>query len=191
MNPIITSKILGQLPDDAFAQFCAEQRDLRIERNSDGTVIIMAPTFSESGRINMAIGAAVYFWNQQSKAGVVFDSSAGFSLPNGALRSPDVSWVSQDRLDALENRTGYLPLCPDFVMELRSESDRLPLLQEKMAEYLSQGAKLGWLIDPVENQVFIYSAENGTSQQIGWETPLSGDPVLPGFTIDMSDIIQP
>jgi len=173
-----------------FAAIAAVNRDLQLERTADGTLIVNPPTGSESGKRNLSIGAQLWIWAEANEIlGVAFDSSAGFELPNGAIRAPDASWVRRDRWEALsqEEKEGFAPLCPDFVIELRSKRDRLATLQEKMREYLANGARLGWLIDPQNQRVEIY--RSGREFEV-LEQPdqLSGEDILPNFTLELHRI---
>ncbi len=147
-----------RVADDCFFDFCQVNRDLRIERTAEGNCEIMAPTGGGTSWRNSALVAQCYNWAEKEGNGVVFDSSGGFILPNGAIRSPDVSWVKRTKLAALtpEQKQRFLPLCPDFVIELRSPSDSLNVLQDKMQEYMSNGVSLGWLIDPSARQVYVF-----------------------------------
>lgn len=178
-----------QMTDDQFFELCQHHQDYRFERNAAGALIIMSPAGGETSRRNLSISGQLYQWNQRSQLGIAFDSSGGFKLPNGADRSPDASWLKLERWQALmpEERQKFLPLCPDFVVELRSPSDSLTKLQEKMQEYMTNGARLGWLIDPQSQQVEIYrpgqSPEGLTSPSVLW-----GEEVLPNFELDLSDI---
>ncbi len=177
------------MSDDQFFNLCAANRDLRLERTSHGEMIVMTPAGGETGNRNNDLSGQLWLWNKQSRLGKAFDSSTGFKLPNGAERAPDASWVAQARWDALsaEERRRFPPLCPDFVVELRSPTDRLPDVQEKMQEYMDNGARLGWLIDPETQRVHIYRP--GQEAEVR-EKPASvaGEEVLPGFVLDMSDI---
>ncbi len=147
-----------KLTDEQFFQLCQDNRDLRFERNSNGDIVIMPPTEGETSNRNSSINYQLYGWNLQNKLGVTFDSSTGFKLPNGADRSPDASWIPLEKWNNLtpQQRQKFLPLCPDFVIELRFPSDSLKTLQNKMKEYLENGTKLGWLINPKTKQVEIY-----------------------------------
>lgn len=170
---------------EQFAAIAAENRDLRLERTANGELIVNPPTGSESGKRNFSILGQLFQWcEQHPDLGEGFDSSAGFELPNGAIRSPDAAWVKRDRWDALtqEEKEGFAPLCPDFVVELRSKSDRLPMLQGKMQEYINNGMRLGWLIDQQSKRVEIYRL--GSEVEI-IEKPerLTGEEVLPGFVL--------
>jgi len=149
----------------------------------------MPPTGSDTGNKNADILGQLWLWNRQTQLGQIFDSSSGFHLPNGADRSPDVSWIGQDRWDTLtpEEKSGFAPLCPDFVLELRSKNDSLESLQQKMQEYQENGAKLGWLIDRSRKKVEIYRPKKSVEVQNS-PNSLSGEDILPGFTLDLSEI---
>ena len=169
-------------------RFCTLNRDLRIEQDANGDLVIMAPAFSESGEQNASLIIELGTWARKH-GGKVYDSSAGFTLPNKAMRAPDVSWISQARYDRVPKKEWkkFAKICPDFVLELRSTSDRLPKVQKKMAEYIKNGARLGWLIDPVEKQVFVYRPDTPVECLLNPST-LSGDPVLAGFTLDLARV---
>ena len=175
--------------DDEFFQFCMLHPDLRIERTSGGDLVIMPPTGGETGRRNFELTAIFADWVHRDGSGLGFDSSTVFKLPSGANRSPDVAWIRRERWEALspEERKKFPPMCPDFVIELRSESDRLLRLQNKMREYLDNGAQLGWLIDPAQKKVWVYRPKNDVECL---ENPDSvcGDPVLPGFVLPLNNI---
>lgn len=155
-----TFKLKIDLTDEQFFQMCQKNRDYRFERTASGELLIMPPTGSDTGNRNFDIVVELGIWNKQPKLGKGFDSSTGFTLPNGAERSPDASWVKIERWNALtpEQQEKFAPICPDFVVELRSRSDSLKELQEKMPEYIENGAQLGWLIDRKNKQVEILSS---------------------------------
>jgi len=186
-----------ELPQDITLRVSREEfwaiatvnRDLRLERTADGELIVNPPTGGESGRRNIKIGRYLDEWTDRY-GGVCFDSSSGFELPNGATRSPDASWVSRERWDTLsqEKREGLLPLCPDFVVKLRSKTDSLPALQEKMREYIDNGTRLGWIIDPQNQRVEIYRGETEV-EVLEQPTQLSGEDVLPGFCLNLQGIL--
>ncbi|HBE32007.1 MAG TPA: hypothetical protein DDW76_22995 [Cyanobacteria bacterium UBA11369] len=178
-----------KLTDEQFFQLCQDNRDLRFERNANGDLIIMSPTGGETSNSNAGLTAQLWVWNQQTKQGKVFDSSGGFKLPNGADRSPDASWIPLERWNALtaEERTKFLPLCPDFVIELRSPSDSLKALQQKMQEYLDNGMRLGWLCDRKTRRVEIYRPGQEV-EVLENPTILSGEDVLPGFILSLEPI---
>ena len=178
------------LTDDQFYAFCRLNRELRIERTAQGGLVIMAPAGGDSSDKNAEITMQLRLWAKRDGTGRTFDSSGGFLLPNGATRSPDASWVSHDRLAALtaEERAKFLPLCPDFVIELRSPMDGLSALQDKMREYMENGAQLGWLIDPLGSQVFVYRPGAPVERLKGPES-VSADPVLPGFRLELAELL--
>jgi Uma2 family endonuclease len=183
LSPVLT------LTDEVFWQLCQSNPEARLERSSKGDLILMAPVSSEGSSFNAGIVAQLWLWNQQTGAGVVFDSSAGFTLPNGAIRSPDAAWIPKARWEALTpaEKRRFAPLCPDFVMELASPNDRLSDLQAKMGEYLDNGCQLGWLIVPEAGEVEIYRPQ-GLPEVLPRPACLSGDPVLPGFCLDLSGL---
>jgi len=179
----------AHLSDEQFLQLCQENPDLRIEMNAKGELVIMPPTGMKTGVRKNRLGFHLEGWTRQNESGFAFDSSTMFTLPNGAKRSPDASWISRERWEALteEQQEGIGPLCPDFVVELRSPSDRLSVLQEKMQEYIDNGARLGWLIDPLEKRVYIYRPGQSV-EQLDDPATLSGDPVLPGFVLPVREL---
>ncbi|MEO1433380.1 MAG: Uma2 family endonuclease [Cyanobacteria bacterium J06632_19] len=172
---------------EQFAILAVANRDLKLERNARGELIVNPPTGWETGQRNLSISGQLYRWYEENEnLGKAFDSSTGFILPNGATRSPDASWVSHERWDALnaEQKGTFANICPDFVVELRSSSDKLESLQAKMKEYIDNGAKLGWLLDPQSRCVEIY--RTGSAVEVS-ENPdsLSGGKVLPGFVLNL------
>ena len=175
--------------DEEFLDFCRRNPDARIERDSNGEIAIMAPTSSETGGMNFDLALAFGIWTKKDSSGKAFDSSTGFTLPNNALRSPDISWIKLDRWNSLpdEKRIGFARICPDFVIELRSESDTLQKLQSKMQEYIENGSSLGWLIDPIERRIYVYRP--GVDIEI-MENPavVSGEPLLKGFELNLTEI---
>ncbi|MDJ0553956.1 MAG: Uma2 family endonuclease [Microcoleaceae cyanobacterium MO_207.B10] len=177
------------LTDEQFFQLCQKNKNLKFERNAKGDLIIMSPTGGETSNINAGLNAQLWNWNAQTKLGKIFDSSGGFKLPNGANRSPDASWIIIEKWNSLtpEQRTKFLPLCPDFLVELMSPSDSLSETQAKMKEYQANGMKLGWLINRKTQKVEIYRAGKDVEILDSPET-LSGEDVLPGFVLDMSVI---
>jgi len=172
-----------------FYEFCLANRDLRIERTADGDVVIMPPAFADTGNRNIKIAQQLANWADQDGTGEAFDSSAGFTLPNDATRSPDASWIRLERWQTLteSQKASFAPLCPDFVIELRSSSDTLISLQDKMKEYLANGAVLGFLIDRKNRTVHLYRPQQ---EPIILDNPdtVSGDPELPGFVLRMAKI---
>lgn len=177
------------LSEDNFFYFCQLNSHLRIERNCKGEIIIMSPAGSETGNRNAKLMQQLANWTDIDGTGIEFDSSAGFILPNGATRSPDASWIKLSQWNALskKEKTKFAPVCPDFVVEIRSPSDSLKLLKDKMQEYIDNGASLGWLIDREKRQLYIYSP-NKNVQRLDNPAIVSGDPVLPGFKLNLAKI---
>ena len=175
-----------RLTGEQFVHLCQENRDFRFELTAQKELVIMPPTGSESGWRSGEIFFALTVWAKKEGSGLSFDSSTGFTLPNGAIRSPDASWVRREQWRALtpEQRAGFAPLSPYFVVELRSPSDQLAPLQDKMQEYTDNGVQLGWLIDPIEKRVHIYRPGQPVESKDNPAT-LSGDPVLPAFVLDL------
>jgi len=183
LNPII------KLTEEQFYQLCRENSDLKLERNAQGELIVMPPTGGETGKSNVKVIVPLAIWNEQTQLGEVFDSSTGFTLPNKADRSPDASWVEKSRWEALtaEQREKFIPLCPDFVIEILSPSDSLKKTQEKMEEYINNGCRLGWLIRRKNPEVYIYRPGKEVEVLKSPQT-LSGEDVLPGFTLNLQRI---
>jgi len=183
LNPII------QLSKEQFYTLCATNPDTKLELNAKGELIVMSPTGGETSAWNSKLIAALVNWNEQTGLGQTFDSSGGFSLPNGAQRSPDAAWIRLEKWNALtsEEKKGFLPLCPDFVMELLSPSDSWKQGTEKMEEYKENGCRLGWLIEPQNKRVAIYRAKQAVEIL---EAPnfLSGEDVLKGFNLNLAKI---
>ena len=181
-----------EMTSELFEQFCALNDDLRIERTAEGVIELMPPVYSDTGSKELDIGADLKVWARSDASGIAFGSNTGFTLPNGAMRSPDASWILRARLVALtpEEKKGFSSICPDFVVELRSDSDRLSVLQTKMEEYIANGARLGWLLDPLQRQAHVYRP--GAQPEI-LDNPetLSADPELTGFTLDLTRIWEP
>ncbi|MBX7221218.1 MAG: Uma2 family endonuclease [Blastocatellia bacterium] len=178
--------------NDYLFQFCQLNAEWRIERNLQGDIEIMPPTGGVTGNRNAKLTGLLAIWAFGNNLGQAFDSSAGFLLPNGAMRSPDASWVSQERLSALtdEECEKFLPLCPDFVVELRSSTDSLKSLKNKMVEYIENGAQLGWLIDPQEQRVIVYRP-NAEIEILDDPETLSGESVLPGLVFEVRRLWEP
>jgi Uma2 family endonuclease len=177
------------MTDEEFFAFCQLNAEWRIERTAEGELIIMPPAGGGTSKRNLALAGPFDRWVEADGTGVGFDSSGGFILPNGATRSPDLAWVERARWEALsaKEQEEFLPLCPDFVVELRSRTDRLAALQDKMEEYLTNGARLGWLIDPSERKVYIYRP-GAEVVSLDNPTQVAGDPLLPGFVLDLGRI---
>ncbi|MEH2296686.1 Uma2 family endonuclease [Nostoc sp.] len=187
---------LVQMTNEQFYEFCQANRDLRIERTANGEVIIMPPAFSDTGNRNFNIAAQLGYWTEQDGTGIGFDSSTGFTLPNGAMRSPDASWIELERWNALTDaqKASFAPICPSFVIELRSLSvgvarrrHRLIKLQDKMQEYIDNGASLGWLIDRQNRKVYIYRT-NRELEVLENPEAVTGNPELSGFVLRMAKI---
>ncbi|NET35670.1 MAG: Uma2 family endonuclease [Cyanothece sp. SIO1E1] len=179
-----------ELTDDTFFQLCQNNPDVKFERTANGELVVMSPVGGEGGKREADLTFELVGWNRQSDLGIVFSSSAGFKLPNGADRSPDAAWVKQERWDALtpEQRRTFPPIAPDFVIELRSETDDLETLRAKMREYMASGVRLGWLINPKGRQVEIYRPGQPV-EILDAPNSLSGEDVLPGFLLDLSRIL--
>lgn len=178
------------LSDDQFFQLCQNNRDLQFERTASGELIIMPPTGSDTGNRNIDLSYQIQAWSRSNNLGLAFDSSTGFKLPNGANRSPDAAWIRRERWEALtqEEREKFAPICPDFVVELRSKTDSLEKLQAKMREYIKNGTKLGWLLDRHNQRVEIYRP-NREVEILQSPSSLSGEDVLPGFVLSLKDIL--
>ena len=178
------------LTDDQFLQLCSDNSDFRFEMTAQGELIIMPPPGARTGQRNGEITMRLGIWTKQDGTGVFFGTDAGFTLPNGARRGPDAAWISRDRWNRVpeELKEKLPPICPDFVVELRSPSDRLAGIQEKMEEYIANGARLGWLLDPFENCAIIYRPGQ-KPERVDNPTVISGDPVLPGFRFEFRDIL--
>jgi len=179
-----------QMTDEQFFEFCQVNRDLRIERNKFGELVIMPPTGSETGNREGNIFGPLWVWSEQNGTGITFSSSTGFKLSTGAERSPDASWIKLERWNALsaEQQKRFAPICPDFVVELKSPSDNLQTLKEKMEEYMNEpGIQLGWLIDRKQRKVYIYRP--GLPEEcLDNPASVSDELVLPGFILNMSKV---
>jgi Uma2 family endonuclease len=180
------NKPIAHLTDEQFYQLCLANRDLSLEMNAAGELIIVPPVGGESGNQEADLITDLNNWNRQAKLGKVFSSSTIFILPNGAKRSPDAAWVKLERWEALtvEQRKKFPPLVPDFAIELRSETDRLKPLQEKMQEYIDNGLRLGWLINYQDKTVEIYRL-NQAIEVVQMPVILSGEDTLPGFELQV------
>ncbi len=178
-----------QFTKQDFEELCARNRDLNAELTSEGDLIIMTPTGGNSGWRNSEISTDLANWTRRTQSGIAFDSSTLFELPNGALRGPDASWVSRERWEALTDaeRDGFPPLCPEFVLKLRSKTDRLTKVHDKMEEYMENGALLGYLIDPVAGEAHVYRPGNEPEILTKPES-LAGGPEFPGLVINLQRI---
>ncbi len=187
LPPLLTLKL--DLTGEQFWQLCQDNQDFQFERTATGEIIIMPPTGGNTGKRNVKLITQLDLWNSQTRLGEVFDSNTGFTLPNGADRSPDASWVSRERWEALtpEQQEKFIPLCPDFLVELMSPSDRLEKTRQKMQEYQENGARLGWLINRKQQQIEIYRLNQGV-EILDYPNEISGEDVLPGFVLDLTTI---
>ncbi|MFM7716772.1 MAG: Uma2 family endonuclease [Microcystis sp.] len=186
VEPIILNLKSVNLSDEQFYQLCHSNEDWQLEKTAQGELIIMSPVGAISGNRESDLNADLVIWNRQTKLGKVFSSSTIFTLPKGGKRSPDVAWIANERWDALprEEQEKFATICPDFVIELRSRTDSLTQLQAKMQEYLDSGLRIGWLIDLISQQVATYR-QNQEVEIVSLPTTLSGEDVLPGFTLEL------
>ncbi|MCF0064130.1 Uma2 family endonuclease [Dyadobacter chenwenxiniae] len=188
----VTMKMGDLMSEEEFFQFCQMNDTLEFERDSQGNIILMSPTGSFTGKFNVRFIAHLSQWSEAAQLGEVFDSSTGFTLPNGAVRSPDASFVTSEKWDALseDQQETFAPICPDFVIEIRSKSDELKYLLDKMKEYIANGCKLGWLIDRLENKVHIYKAGQSVVIHDSLDVILSGEEILPGFSLNPGSLLK-
>jgi Uma2 family endonuclease len=188
-NPLVLRLSAIKMTDDQFLEFCSENGDLRFELTAKGELVVMPPVGSETGWREGKLVVRLGVWAERDGTGLAFGPSAGFTLPNGAIRAPDASWIVRSRWDVLsaDEKAKYAPICPDFVIELRSPSDSLRIIQDKLEEYVENGSRLGWLIDPRQRCVYVY--EPG-QPMVRLDSPgiLSGGTVLPGFELDLGEI---
>jgi Uma2 family endonuclease len=178
-----------EMSDEDFLALCQANPDMRLERTAEGVVIVMPPAGAETSRKNLNLAFQVVAWAQRNGTGETFESSGGFTLPNGAIRAPDVAWIRRERWDTLTSaqQAGFAPLCPDFVIELRSATDRLRNVQLKLEEYIANGALLGWLIDPQTRTVNVYRLGRPV-ETLDRPTEIRGDPELPGLMVDLAQV---
>jgi len=192
-NPYtIKGKVFENMSSEAFFHFCQENDELHLERDEKGNIIFMPPTGSNTGSKNSEINADLVIWNRKYKLGKVFDSNTGFKLPDSSERSPDAAWMSNKKWNALTEgeRKVFAPVCPEFIIELRSESDRLPYLQNKMLMWIRNGAHLAWLIDPKEEKAYIYRKDGSIEIVKNFDAQLNGEDVLEGFVLDLNSLKQ-
>ncbi len=177
------------MTDEQFFAFCQQNRDYRIERNATGEITIMPPTGSETGNRNFDLIVQLGIWTRQNGTGIGFDSSAGFTLPNGVMKSSDAAWIKLEKWHSLtpEQQQKFAPICPDFIIELRSPSDNLQPLKDKLQEYIDNGVSLGWLIDRKNRKVYIYRP-NSEVECLDNPATLSGESILPEFVLQLSTI---
>ncbi|MEO6329562.1 MAG: Uma2 family endonuclease [Ginsengibacter sp.] len=180
---------LKNMTDDEFFDFCVQNKNVKIERDENHQILIMAPAGNLASSQNLEIAAQLFLWNKKIKKGIAFDSSAGFYLPDGSMLNPDAAWINKQAWDGIktEEKKKFAYIAPDFIIELMSPSDRLSQAKLKMDKWIKNGVKLGWLIDPNSEQTFIYRAD-GTVDKISFDKKLSGENVLPGFELDLSII---
>ncbi|WAC10384.1 Uma2 family endonuclease [Dyadobacter pollutisoli] len=191
MNMPVTIKVGDIMSEEEFFRFCRMNDMLDFERDSNGNIIFMSPTGSFTGSFNSDILVELGAWLHSRKiAGKLFDSSTGFTLPNGAVRSPDISWVTREKWDKLskDDKERFAPICPDFIVEIRSKSDDLKYLKDKMDEYMANGCQLGWLIDRFDEKVYIYQPDRNIEEHNGLDVRLSGEALFPGFVLDLNTI---
>ncbi len=175
---------------EEFEKICRQNSDMQIEMSKEGEISVMPPAYAETSEKNSEIGYQLRYWSKKDKTGKVYESSGGFILPNGAVRSPDACWILKERLEKLSDkeRQGFINICPDFVIELRSASDSLGKLKAKMVEYIENGARLGWLIDPAKDKVYVYR-QNKTVEILENPKTLTGEDILNKFELDLSEIL--
>jgi len=179
------------LSDEEFYEFCIANRQLRIERDKEGKIWIMSPTNTNTGRINANILRKLGIWLEKYERGILFNSSTGFNLSNGAVRSPDVAWMSKEKWDKLPDteKNKFAAVCPDFIVELKSPSDEINTLKIKMKEWVDNGVSLGWLIDPQAEHTWIYRKQKKPELIKGFDHSISGDDILTGFELKLSSIL--
>lgn len=189
-NRILKGSYIEQMTDEEFFRFCQDNRDFKFERTPQGQIIFMSPTFFLTGDRNSEIITQLRNWNKKQKSGRTVDSDTGFYLPNGAMRNPDAAWISHERLNKLpkDELEKFPHVCPDFIVELKSKTDRLQDLKAKMNEWMDNGCRLGWLIDADEEIVYIYVPGQPEKVHKGFDTPLSGEPVLNDFQFILSEL---
>ncbi|MEQ9299667.1 MAG: Uma2 family endonuclease [Cyclobacteriaceae bacterium] len=179
------------LTDDQLFELCSSNRESNIERDSNGNIIIMSPAGGQSSIINAAVTALFFNWNQKEKKGVVFDSSGGFLLKDGSMRSADVAWISNQRWKRLsdEQKEKFPPLAPDFIIEIRSRTDQIGVLKTKMEAWIANGVSLAWLIDPIDRSICIYESEQEATSIDNFHEVIEATKVVEGFRLDLSSLI--
>ncbi len=188
ININVTGNLSDDMTDEEFFHFCTQNRDLRIERDASRQIYIMPPTGLNTGASNADINTDLTNWNRKNRNGKVFDSSTGFTLPDRAVFSPDAAWISNEKISKLtkEQRNIFAPVCPDFIIELKSKSDAIPELQNKMLKWIENGCKLAWLLIPEKEEAHIYRNDGSIEIVKGFNNKLSGENILPGFELDLS-----
>jgi Uma2 family endonuclease len=179
------------MTEEEFFRFCAANKHIKIERDENNQILIMPPAGLESDNQSFSLGLQLGNWNEKNKAGLCFGSSAGFTLPDTSVRSPDAAWLSNEKWKSLsaEEKKVFAHITPDFIAEVMSPSDDLKQLQHKMQKWIENGVKLGWLIDPKTQTTFIYRADGTISKVTGFDKVLSGEDVLQGFEFDLNVLI--
>lgn len=187
----VTLRMVSPMSDEEFFQFCQINDTLEFERDSHGNIIVMSPTTMSTSGLNFRVGGVMFKWFEETGLGEFLESSGGVTLPNGAVRSPDICWVSPERLVGLDDdeRESFPHVCPDFVIEIRSKSDSKQYVLEKMKEYIENGARLGWMIDRFDHKVYVFR-EDGSVSTDDFNTILSGENVLPGLVLDLGTLLK-
>ena len=187
---VLNDSITGRMTDDDFLRFCLENKDLRIERSSNLKIMIMSPVTSLSGFYSLEIARQLANWAIQNGRGISFDSSAGFTLPDRSVLSPDASWLSREKWNKLsqDDKDKFAPVCPEFVIEVKSKGDSLDELQQKMKNWIKNGAELAWLIDPRNEVSFLYRPGQSEEKVEGLNQMLFGEGPVAGFELDLSRI---
>ncbi len=185
---VLRDSITGSMTNEEFLKFCLENPGLRIERNSNLEIIIMSPVSTLSGRYSSEIFGQLYIWNRNQGQGIVFDASTGFALTDRSVLSPDASWISKKRWNVLseEDKNKFAPICPEFIIEVRSKSDNIDDLKKKMTVWLKNGAQLGWLIDPIEKTSYIFRFNSGIEKIEGFKGTIKAEGIVEGFELDLS-----
>jgi Uma2 family endonuclease len=190
-SSLITLSLPGKgMTDDEFFEFCQLNKNLKIERNKKGEIIIMSPTGGQTGKWNARINGELYTWNKKYKLGETFDSSTGFKLPDGGEYEPDGAWMLLEKWNALtkKQKEKFVPIVPDFILELRSLNDKTERTKEKIVEFMQAGCRLAWFIDPYQKQTLVYESD-GTTHSVLFEEILTGGDILPGFEIKLSELL--
>ena len=193
LSPIaLQGKYMSAMTEEEFFHLCQENKQLRIERNHLGQIIIMSPTGFNTSVYNSKLIYLLNAWNYQDKKGIVTESNGGFRLPDSSIFAPDAAWISLERLKPVkkEEKDKFLPACPEFVVELRSKSDVLKTLKEKMVRWIDNGVLLAWLIDPTQKKTYVYRQDGSIEIVEGFEQKLSGEKVLEGFELDLGELID-
>jgi Uma2 family endonuclease len=190
MNTILKLEPVVYLSSEQFTSICHANPEAKLELTARGELVIVSPTGGETGNKNIKLLARLENWAEQDQTGLAFDSSTMFRFANNAFRSPDAAWIQLSRWNTLteEQKRTFPPICPDFIIELRSPSDSLKELREKMQEYINNGVQLGWLIDPINKQVEIYRIDR-SPETFSNPTQIEGENILPGFILSLNGIL--